>query len=81
MFGPAFLVAPVHVHHARSREVWLPQGADWYDFNSGARHTGGQAITAEAPLARMPCSCGPGRSCPRARRSSTRPRRWTALSP
>ena len=54
MFGRAFLVAPVHQHEARSRQVWLPRGADWYDFNSGARHTGGQAITADAPLARMP---------------------------
>lgn len=54
MFGRAFLVAPVHVHQARSRQVWLPEGADWYDFNTGARHAGGQAITADAPLARMP---------------------------
>lgn len=54
LFGRAFLVAPVHEHLARSRSVWLPQGADWYDFNSGARHAGGQAITAEAPLNRMP---------------------------
>ena len=54
LFGRAFLVAPVHEHLARSRPVWLPQGADWYDFNTGARHSGGQSITAEAPLNRMP---------------------------
>lgn len=54
LFGRAFLVAPVHQHRARSRQVWLPQGADWYDFNTGARHGGGQAVTADAPLNRMP---------------------------
>ncbi len=35
MFGGAFLVAPVTEFKARSRKVYLPAGADWYDFNSG----------------------------------------------
>ncbi|MBO9567180.1 MAG: DUF5110 domain-containing protein, partial [Niastella sp.] len=54
MFGPAFLVAPVTEFKARSRKVYLPAGADWYDFNSGAFLTGGQQIEAAAPYARMP---------------------------
>ena len=54
MFGPAFLVNPVYEHGARSRRVYLPDGGAWYDFDSGARHEGGQWITADAPLARLP---------------------------
>jgi len=54
MFGPAFLVAPVTDFKARSRKVYLPAGSGWYDFNSGAFHTGGQEIDAAAPYERMP---------------------------
>ena len=54
MFGGAFLVAPVTEFKARSRKVYLPAGADWYDFNSGAYYKGGQEIRAEAPYERMP---------------------------
>lgn len=54
MFGPAFMVSPVYEMGARSRDVYLPNGAGWYDFYSGRHYDGGQTITAEAPLARMP---------------------------
>jgi alpha-D-xyloside xylohydrolase len=54
LFGKAFLVAPVTKFQARSRAVYLPAGADWYDFNSGARLKGGQSVDAAAPLGRMP---------------------------
>ncbi|HEX6637362.1 MAG TPA: TIM-barrel domain-containing protein [Steroidobacteraceae bacterium] len=54
LFGKAFLVAPVHHHKARSRPVYLPKGADWYDFYTGSKVAGGQTIDAAAPLARMP---------------------------
>lgn len=54
LWGPAFLVAPVTEYRARRREVYLPAGADWYDFHSGRRHQGGQRLMAEAPLERMP---------------------------
>ncbi|WP_162233688.1 DUF5110 domain-containing protein, partial [Sphingomonas sp. Leaf62] len=54
MFGSAFLVAPVTQFRATSRSVYLPAGADWYDFATGAYLRGGQAITAAAPLATMP---------------------------
>jgi alpha-D-xyloside xylohydrolase len=54
LFGPAFLVNPVSEFKATSREVYLPAGADWYDFNTGQRHHGGQTLQAAAPLARMP---------------------------
>src|SRR3546814_7917055 len=54
LFGHAFRVAPVTTFEARSRQVYLPAGADWYDFNSGAWHAGGTTITAAAPRERMP---------------------------
>ncbi len=54
LFGRAFLVAPVVEYKARSRSVYLPAGADWYDFFSGAKLRGGQAVDASAPLSQMP---------------------------
>jgi len=54
MFGDAFLVAPVYEYEARSREVYLPTGTDWYSFYDGEKFSGGQTITADAPLQRMP---------------------------
>ena len=39
---------------ARTREVYLPAGARWYDFYSGRAFEGGQSVEADAPLSRMP---------------------------
>ncbi|TWB30205.1 TIM-barrel domain-containing protein [Nitrospirillum viridazoti] len=54
LFGHAFLVAPVTDYRARSRAVYLPSGAQWYDFQTGKLYDGGQRIAADAPLKRMP---------------------------
>jgi alpha-D-xyloside xylohydrolase len=54
MFGPAFLVAPVHQFKARDRQVYLPAGTSWYDFYTGRLETGGRTIRANAPYERMP---------------------------
>jgi alpha-D-xyloside xylohydrolase len=54
MFGPAFLVSPVTEYKARTRPVYLPAGSDWYDFWTGTRVSGGQMVTADAPLDRLP---------------------------
>jgi alpha-D-xyloside xylohydrolase len=54
LFGKAFLVAPVYKYQARSRAVYLPAGADWYDFHTGVLHAGGRSVEAAAPLSRMP---------------------------
>ena len=54
MFGPAFLVAPVHQFKARSRQVYLPAGTSWYDFYTGKAEIGGKTIRANAPYERMP---------------------------
>ncbi len=54
MFGPALMVCPVYTYEARTRKVYLPEGSNWYDLNSGALITGGQLVEADAPYTRMP---------------------------
>jgi alpha-D-xyloside xylohydrolase len=54
MFGPAFLVAPVTEQGATSRKVYLPAGADWYNFWTNERIKGGQTIIAAAPIDTLP---------------------------
>jgi alpha-D-xyloside xylohydrolase len=54
MFGSALLVNPVTTEGARQRPVYLPAGSNWVDFWTGKRVNGGQSITAEAPLERVP---------------------------
>jgi alpha-D-xyloside xylohydrolase len=54
MFGPAFLVSPVTEYQSRSRPVYLPPSAGWYDFWSGAAWDGGQTLVAAAPYDAIP---------------------------
>jgi alpha-D-xyloside xylohydrolase len=66
MFGPAFLVNPVTKPMlyaagstplegvSQTRPIYLPAGADWYDFWTGQKYTGGQTLLADAPLDRLP---------------------------
>ncbi|MGN6394153.1 MAG: glycoside hydrolase family 31 protein [Mucilaginibacter sp.] len=54
MFGPAFLVNPVTTQGDKSRSVYLPKAADWYDFWTGKKLNGGQTLQADAPIATMP---------------------------
>jgi alpha-glucosidase (family GH31 glycosyl hydrolase) len=54
MFGPAFLVAPVTEQGATSRMVYLPAGADWYNYWTNERVHGGQTIKVDAPIETLP---------------------------
>jgi len=54
MFGPAFLVAPVTDQGATSRSVYLPAGADWYNYWTNQRFHGGQTIQVDAPIDTLP---------------------------
>jgi alpha-D-xyloside xylohydrolase len=63
MFGPAFLVNPVtermysiqgNKNLKKSRKVYLPETADWYDFWTGKLLAGGQTIDAAAPIETIP---------------------------
>jgi len=54
MFGPAFLVAPVTEQGQTEKNVYLPAGADWYNFWTNEKLRGGQWVTVAAPIAQMP---------------------------
>ncbi|MEO6732008.1 MAG: TIM-barrel domain-containing protein [Ferruginibacter sp.] len=54
MFGPSILVNPVTDFLARNRSVYLPAKTGWYNMDDGKFFNGGQTITAEAPLEKMP---------------------------
>ena len=53
LLGPDLLVAPVIVHGATSKRVYLPAGA-WIDYWSGAQYNGGRMVAVAAPLDRIP---------------------------
>jgi alpha-D-xyloside xylohydrolase len=66
LFGPSLMVCPVTMPMyydsgstelqgiPKTRAVYLPAGCDWYDWWSGQKYSGGQTITADAPLDKMP---------------------------
>ncbi|HKM94545.1 MAG TPA: TIM-barrel domain-containing protein [Prolixibacteraceae bacterium] len=65
MFGKSILVCPVtesmyskngkeHFNHTKSRELYLPEGANWIDFWTGERIKGGQTIKKESPIDIIP---------------------------
>lgn len=57
MLGEDLLVAPIiepMKGKSSSRHVWLPAGDDWYDYFTGDIYRGGQIITHESPIDRMP---------------------------
>ena len=66
MFGPSVMVCPVTFPMyyepdsveisgvPKNREVYLPEGTEWYDFWTGEKHAGGQTITANASIDTMP---------------------------
>jgi alpha-D-xyloside xylohydrolase len=66
LLGPALMVCPVTQPMQfganstplqdvlQARPVYLPKGADWYDFWTDEKMTGGQSLQAAAPLDRIP---------------------------
>ena len=54
LFGPALLINPVTTPGGTQRPLYLPAGSEWVDFWTGTRTSGGQTITADAPLDRIP---------------------------
>jgi alpha-D-xyloside xylohydrolase len=63
MFGPAFLVNPVteqlyslktNIPIKKTRKVYLPKTANWFDFWTGKILIGGQTINASAPIEILP---------------------------
>ena len=65
LFGKSLLVSPVvqpqyyegadtPLDAPKTKDVYLPAGADWYDFWTNERHTGGQVVTVDTPIDAMP---------------------------
>jgi alpha-D-xyloside xylohydrolase len=63
MFGPAFLVNPVTrqmyslpdaKNIKKTRNVYLPGCADWFDFWTGKLYPGGRTVEAAAPIETLP---------------------------
>lgn len=63
LFGKDILVAPVAEPGVREREVYLPPGT-WVDAATGAEHAGGRAVTAAAPIERIPVFVRAGADLP-----------------
>jgi alpha-D-xyloside xylohydrolase len=61
VLDPILYPAPEYGEEAEQRmnrsgvvEVYLPQGAEWYDFWSGEKFSGGQTLRVDAAIDRMP---------------------------
>ena len=54
MYGPSFMVCPILAKGEVTRKVYLPEGHSWIDYWTGKVYQGGQTLTADAPLERMP---------------------------
>ena len=54
MMGPALMVCPVTEYKARSREVYLPKGRQWYDFWTDRLTDGEHTMHADAPIGQTP---------------------------
>lgn len=77
MYGPAFLVAPVleayeygpdstPLNKSSEVEVYLPNGAKWYDYETKQLYEGGQKIKTDAPISKMPLFVRSGAIIPKA---------------
>jgi alpha-D-xyloside xylohydrolase len=54
LFGHSLLVAPVTQYNARKWPVYLPQGSDWYNFWTNEYLKGGQTVTTDTPVDKVP---------------------------
>ncbi len=54
LFGPDFLVAPVTEQAQSVKDVYLPAGADWYNYWTNEKVAGGQWVKVNAPIDQIP---------------------------
>ncbi|HRE49362.1 MAG TPA: glycoside hydrolase family 31 protein [Aggregatilineales bacterium] len=64
LVGSDLLVAPVVEAGERTRRVYLPKGGDWRDWYGETVYNGGQTITLDAPLERIPLLVRAGATIP-----------------
>ncbi len=71
LLGRDLLVASVVEPGARQRQLWLPDNQDgWYDFYSHQWFAGGQWVTLDAPLEKLPLLVRAGAGLPLSERIS-----------
>ena len=54
LYGADYLVAPVLEAGQREREVYLPKGCEWKNFENGEIFDGGRTVKVKAPLDVIP---------------------------
>lgn len=54
MLGADLLAAPVAEAGVRERDVYLPRGAQWVDYDTGREYAGGQTLRCPAPVEKIP---------------------------
>lgn len=54
LYGSKVLVAPILEKGAVSRNVYLPEGTEWFEADSGKKYLGGQWLEAPAPMESIP---------------------------
>lgn len=54
LFGRDILIANVLEEGATSKKIYLPKGANWYDFNTYKQYAGGQTIEIPVSLNSIP---------------------------
>lgn len=64
MFGPDILVAPVLYERMETRNVYLPQGAEWKNVWTGETFEGGQVVEVATPLDQIPLFLRDGAELP-----------------
>ena len=75
MFGPSIMVCPVTtpmyyeksgapIQAEKSIKVYLPSDCGWYDWWTGKKHEGGQWITSQADISKIPLFVREGSTIP-----------------
>ena len=68
LFGKSLLIAPVTEAQQKTKVVYLPQGANWYDFWTNEVIEGGQEIERETPMNIIPLYVKAGTILPMAQK-------------
>lgn len=61
MFGPDILVAPILYEDTYRRDVYLPEGASWYNVIENKTYEGGRSVSVDADISRIPLFLRDGR--------------------
>ena len=64
MFGKELMICPVYQYKARTREIYFPKEAGWYNLYNGKYAAGGQKQTVDAAYDRMPIYVAAGSILP-----------------